>query len=657
LPDPPRRAGFFSALGRHHIVTEDKDMAESTAGKTHEFRAEIRKLLDIITHSIYTNREIFLRELVSNASDALDKLRFETSRGTAIADPEAELTIRIASDKDGGRLTIVDTGCGMTRDELVENLGTIAKSGTEAFMRSVADNKDAASNLIGRFGVGFYSVFMVADSVTVTSRSLRPEAAPARWICDGSGSFTVEELSEPAPRGTTIEITLKEDTKEYADPERVKAVLRKHSNFISFPILVDGEKTNTIPALWRESKFSVTPEQYKEFYQFLTYDTEEPLATIHVSVDAPVQFTALLFIPKQGAGPMAFRDTMHNGLDLYVRRVLISKEVKELIPEYLGFVRGVVDTEDLPLNLSRETLQENLVLRKIQTVLVKQVLDKLKALAKEDPEKYGQFFKAHDQPFKLGYGDFANRESFAELMRFDSSAIDEGANYTALADYVTRARDGQKAIYFLSGPTRAALDLNPHLEIFRAKGLEVLYLHDPVDEFIMDSIRTYKELPLKSAEHVEGAEIEAFECTQAKPEAPELSADDAASMDDFLKKIKDILGDRITEVKVSTRLTQSPSCLVAPDGQMTSSMQKIMRLVSKDTSIPQKALEINRDHALIRNLLSIYRHDAADPFLTKAVEQLYDSALLLDGYLADPHQMVARINDLLSDASSLHAKG
>jgi len=631
-------------------------MTAEAHGETHEFRAEIRKLLDIITHSIYTNREIFLRELVSNASDALDKLRFETSRGTAIADPDTALEIRIATDKDGGRLTIADTGCGMTRDELVDHLGTIAKSGTEAFMRSVADNKDAASNLIGRFGVGFYSVFMVADKVVVTSRSMREDAAPARWISDGSGSFTVEDAPADTPRGVSIEIELKAETREYADPERVKAVLRKHSNFISFPTLVDGEKTNTIPALWRESKFSVTPEQYKEFYQFLTYDADEPLATIHVSVDAPVQFTALLFIPKRGLGPMAMREQLHHGLDMYVRRVLIAKEVKELVPEYLGFVRGVVDTEDLPLNISRETLQENVVLRKIQSVLVKQILDKLKNLAKEDPDAYGGFFKEHGQGLKLGYGDFANRESFAELMRFDSSAIAADARFASLAEYVERARDGQKSIYYLSGPSRAALDLNPHLEIFRAKGLEVLYLHEPVDEFIMDAIGTYKELALKSAEHAEAAELEAFEGTAPKPEAPELSADEAGSLDDFLKKIQEILGDRITEARLSTRLTQSPSCLVSPDEQMTSSMQKIMRLVTKDASIPKKALEINRDHALIRNLLSIYRRDAADPFLGRAVEQLYDSALLLDGYLADPHQMVARINDLLADASALHVK-
>lgn len=631
-------------------------MTGAPAGETHEFRTEIRKLLDIITHSIYTNHEIFLRELVSNASDALDKLHFETSRGTTVADPDAPLEIRIATDKDKGKLVITDTGCGMTRDELVDNLGTIAKSGTEAFMRQVADNKDAAGNLIGHFGVGFYSVFMVANDVTVTSRSYEPDAKPAQWRSDGSGSFTVEELAGTAPRGTTIEVTLKEEAKEYADPERVKAVLCKHSNFISFPILVDGNKINTIPALWREPKSSVTPDQYKEFYQFLTYDNEEPLATIHVNVDAPVQFTALLFIPQHGAGPVAFRDALHHGPDLYVRRVLITKDVKELIPEYLGFIRGVVDTEDLPLNISRETLQENVVLRKIQSVLVKQILEKLKSLAKEDPEKYATFFKAHDQPFKLGYGDYANRETFAELMRFDSSAIEEGANYTSLADYVTRARDGQKAIYFLSGPTRAALDLNPHLEIFRAKGLEVLYLHDPVDEFIMDSIGSYKELPLKSAEQVDAKELDAFETTAKEPDAPELSTEESASLDDFLKKIKEILGDRVTDVRLSTRLTQSPSCLVAPDGQMSSSMQKIMQLVSKDTSIPKKVLEINRDHALIRNLLAIYRHDAADPFLNRAVEQLFDSALLLDGYLADPHQMVARINDLLADASSLHAK-
>jgi molecular chaperone HtpG len=634
-------------------------MTATPKGETHEFRAEIRKLLDIITHSIYTNREIFLRELVSNASDALDKLRFETSRGTAVADPDTPLEIRITTDKDGGRLTVADTGCGMTREELVDHLGTIAKSGTEAFMKSVAENaenKDAASNLIGRFGVGFYSVFMVADKVTVTSRSLNADAAPARWVSDGSGNFTIEDVEGEVPRGTSIAIELKADTKEYADPERIKAVLRTHSNFISFPILVDGEKTNTIPALWRESKFSVTPEQYKEFYQFLTYDTDEPLATIHVSVDAPVQFTALLFIPKKGLGPMAFREALHHGLDLYVRRVLISRETKELIPEYLGFVRGVVDTEDLPLNLSRETLQENIVLRKIQSVLVKQVLDKLKNLAKENPDAYAEFFKEHGQALKLGYGDYANRETFADLMRFDSSAIDPDAPFTSLAAYVERAKEGQKSIYYLSGPSRAALDLNPHLEIFRAKGLEVLYLHEPVDEFLMDTIGTYKELKLKSAELADASELDAFEGTAPKPEAPELSQDDEAAFDDFLKKTKELLGDRITEVRLSTRLTQSPSCLVSPDDHMTSSMQKIMRLVSKDTSIPKKALELNRDHPLIRNLLSIYRRDAADPFLGRAVEQLYDSALLLDGYLADPHQMVARINELLSDASALHAK-
>lgn len=625
-------------------------------GQTHEFKAEIRKLLDIITHSIYTNREIFLRELVSNASDALDKLRFAMNRGDAVAEPDTPLEIRITTDKDGGKLTIADTGCGMTREELVENLGTIAKSGTEAFMKSVAENKDAASNLIGRFGVGFYSVFMVADKVTVTSRSSNPDAAPASWTSDGSGSFAIEDADPAAPRGTRIDITLKEDTKEYADPERVKNVLRTHSNFISFPIFVDGEKTNTLPALWRESKFSVTPEQYKEFYKFLTYDEEEPLATIHVSVDAPVQFTALLFVPAKGLGPMAFRDALHHGLDLYVRRVLIAKEVKELIPEYLGFVRGVVDTEDLPLNLSRETLQENLVLRKIQTVIVKQVLDKLKSLAKEDPDKYATFFKEHGQALKLGYGDFAHRDAFAELMRFDSSAIEPNANPTSLAAYVERAKEGQKAVYYLSGPSRAALDLNPHLEIFRAKGLEVLYLYEPVDEFIMDSIRTYKELTIKSAELVEPGELDAFPGEAPQKEAPTLSKDEEGSIDDFLKKIKELLGDRVTDVRLSTRLTQSPSCLVSPDDHMTSSMQKIMRMVTKDTSVPKKALELNRDHPLIRNLLAIYRSDAVDPFLGKAVEQLYDSALLLDGYLSDPHQMVARINDLLADASALHVK-
>lgn len=632
-------------------------MPDKTPGSTHEFKAEIRQLLDIITHSIYTNREIFLRELISNASDALDKLRFETGRGTAVADPDLPLEIRIATDKDAGILTIADTGLGMTRDELVENIGTIAKSGSAEFLKNLADDKDAASGIIGRFGVGFYSVFMVAKKVVLTTRSLIPDQPAVRWESDGSGSYDLADGPADITRGTRIEIHLKDEAREFADPERLKAIIRKHSNFISFPIVVGQDTVNTVPALWRESKFSITPEKYKEFYEFLTFDPEEPLLTIHVAVDAPVQFTALLFIPKKPMDLFGMRPEAR-GLDLYVRRVLIQHEAKDLLPEFLGFVRGVVDTEDLPLNISRETLQENLVLRKIQSTITKQVLDRLQKLAKDDPEAYAAFWREHGRVLKLGYGDFLHREAFAELVRFESSALEptpeNPSPLTSLADYAARAKSGQKHVFYLSGPSRAALDLSPSLEILRDKGLEVLYLLEPIDEFVMESVRTYKDLALTSADRIDPADLAAFESTAAADTTP-LTPEGQAALPSLAEAIKKSLGERITDVRVSTRLRKSPSCLVSPEGEPSAGMQKIMRMLAKDETLPRKILEINPDHPLLRNLLRIHQARPDDPFLATAANQLLDAALLLDGYLADPHQMVDRVTTLLTDASGWYA--
>lgn len=632
-------------------------MPDTKPGTPHEFKAEIRQLLDIITHSIYTNREIFLRELISNASDALDKLRFETGRGATAANPDLPLEIRISTDKDAGILTIADTGLGMTRDELIENIGTIAKSGSAEFLKNLADNKDAAPGIIGRFGVGFYSVFMVAKKVVLTTKSLIPDQPAVHWESDGSGSYDLADGPEGLSRGTILEIHLKDEAKEFADPERLKAIIRKHSNFISFPIFVGQDKVNTVPALWRESKFSITPEQYKEFYEFLTFDSEEPLLTIHVAVDAPVQFTALLFIPKKPMDLFGMRPDAR-GLDLYVRRVLIQHETKDLLPEFLGFVRGVVDTEDLPLNLSRETLQENLVLRKIQSTITKQVLERLQKLAKDDPDAYAAFWREHGRVMKLGYGDYIHREAFAELVRFESSALaptpEAPAPLTSLADYVTRAKSGQKHIHYLSGPSRAALDLSPNLEIFRDKGLEVLYLLEPIDEFVMESVRSYKDFTLAPADKIDPADLAAFESTVAA-DTPPLSPEQQAALPSLAAAVKNLLGDRIIDVRVSTRLRKSPSCLVSPDGDPSAGMQKIMRMLAKDETPPRKVLEINADHPLLRNLLRIHQTRPDDPFLATAANQLLDAALLLDGYLADPHQMVDRVTTLLTDASGWYA--
>ncbi len=615
-----------------------------------EFKTEIKQLLDIITHSIYTSREIFLRELVSNASDALDKLRFEQSRSTEITSPDLDLQISITVDEENRQLIIADTGIGMTQDELVENIGTIAHSGSAEFIRQAMADQANSSNIIGRFGVGFYSVFMVADKVTIRTRSYKAGAKAVEWISDGLGTYTVVELEEDLPRGTTVTLELKEDGKEFAEKNRITSIIKKHSNFISFPILVQGEKANTVQALWRENKFSITPEQYTEFYKFLTYDHEDPLDTLHMSVDAPVQFSALAFVPPRSQDTFGF-DRENYGLDLYVRRVLIQSKNKDLIPEYLGFMRGVVDTEDLPLNISRETLQENLLIRKIATTLTKQILSHLKKLG-QDKDRYTKFWKEHAKRFKLGYADFANQEAFGELLRFNSSRHEDKDGLISLEEYIEAAKDGQKEIYYISGPSREAIEQNPHLEIFRAKGLEVLYLYEPVDEFVMDSLRKFKDCELKATENADIGNIEKFTDSAEKTEKPEdLSQEQSQDMDRFLKRVQDILGDRITEARISKRLSQSPSCLVSPDGS-TSQMHKIMQLVTKDTSIPKKVFEINQDHKLVRNLLSVFAKNEKDEFVATIVEQLYESALLMDGYLADPHKMVNRLNKLMEDSSA-----
>ncbi|BBD08998.1 molecular chaperone HtpG [Desulfovibrio ferrophilus] len=627
------------------------------AAKEHkkQFKAEIKQLLDIITHSIYTNHEIFLRELVSNASDALDKLRFLTAGGHDVADADAPLEIRINADADAGVLTIEDTGLGMTADELVANIGTIAHSGSAQFMKEAEASGESLDNIIGRFGVGFYSVFMVADKVVITTRSATPDASPMSWTSSGTGSYTMQELDGDAPRGTKIEIHLKEEAKKYAEERTIKDILHRHSNFINFPIMLADEQVNTQPALWREPKFKIKKEQYDEFYSFLTLDQTPPLETLHIAVDAPVQFTSLVFIPASPSNSL-FDNPDNYGLDLYVRRVLIERKHKALIPEYLGFTRGLVDTEDLPLNLSRETLQQNLLVDKIKTTITKQVLAQLAKLT-EDKERYAQFWTNHNKVFKLGYSDYINRDKFAELLRFNSSTDEDAQGLTSLAEYAERMKEGQKAIYYVSGPSREAVRLDPHLEIFTQRGLEVLYLYEPIDEFIMDALGKYKDFDLVAAEQADIGELEKFETVdedEVKPEA--LNEEDAKTFEGMLSAIKEILGERVEDVRESKRLKGSAACLVTPDGAMSSQMQKYMQLMVKDSTPPVRVMELNRDHPLTRNLLRIFKSDAGDDFLKSTVEQLYESALLMDGYLNDPHAMVGRINTLLEQASGWYAE-
>ena len=636
--------------------------------KKHTFKAETQKVLSILTHSLYTNREIFLRELLSNASDALDKLRFLQNKGANVRDPGLPLEIRISVDKVENALQISDTGLGMTEKELIDNLGTIAKSGSEQFLKDMAENDAGAektlegddakeqppastADIIGRFGIGFYSVFMVADSVDVISVSGINDEPPHLWSSTGTGSFTVRALegeeAEKHTRGTTIRAKLKDDAKEFLEKYRLESVIRRHSNFLPFPIVLEDARINTTPALWREPKFSITKEQYNEFYTYLTYDNTPPLDVIHVSVDAPVQYNALIFIP--GTPQDFFADHREDwGLDLYVRRVLIEKANSDLVPQYLGFLKGVVDTEDLPLNISRETLQENVVLRKISQFIVNQIFGHLEKMAESDKDKYETFWKLHGKYFKFAFNDYLNRERMAPLMRFTSSTL-ENNGLTSLDQYLERAKKDQKEIWYVAAPSPEAARVNPHMERFRLKGIEVLYLLEPVDEFALTSLNTYKKHAFKSVEQAEANDLDAFVDLDETPTTPTLSDDEKTTFDKLVQAIQGILGDRVKEVRVSDRLAGSPAALVSADG-MSSSMEKLIRVMQKDDSAPQKILEINPDHPLMRTLLGIFSENADNPLVTEFTNSLFDNVQLLDGTIVDPYLMADRNLKLMSKA-------
>jgi len=621
-----------------------------------EFKTDVKELLNILVHSLYTNREIFIRELVSNASDALDKLRFESNRGSEIFQSDLDLEISVNGDEKENLITITDTGYGMTKDEIIQNIGTIAKSGSAEFLKQLSEDKEQANNIIGKFGVGFYSVFMVADKVEIFSRSYKVDAKPIKWVSDGLGSFEVEELDEDRNRGTEVVIHLKEDSKEYAEKTRIENVIKTHSNFITFPIKSGDEQLNTVSAIWREPKSNIKPEQYNEFYKFQSHDFEDPFHVIHKSIDAPIQFNALLFIPKKNMDQFGFNRENY-GLDLYVRRILINHQNKDLLPEYLSFVKGVVDSEDLPLNISRETLQENAVFSKIASTVTKQVLTELEKIAKDDKEQYAQFWKEFSRIFKMGYADYPNQEKFVELLRFDSSANENSEQLVALAEYVERMKEEQKDIYYMTGPSREALATDPHLEIFKRKGLEVLYLYDPVDEFVISSVNKYKEFELKSVDQVDLKSLETLgDSENKKKKTKKLSKEDAKELTSLFAKMKEILGDKVTDVKVSERLEDSPACLVNSDNTMSASMQKMMNMMGNNETIPAKIMELNQDHKLIRNLIKVFKSDSNDKYIADVTEQLYESSLLLEGYLADPHKLVNRINSMLEESSNWYTE-
>ncbi len=627
-----------------------------TKSKKFHFKAEVKQLLDILVHSLYTSRDIFLRELISNSSDALDKLRFESNKGTKIIDNDLPLEIKITFDEKKKILTIEDSGIGMTKDEIISDIGTIAKSGSAEFLKQLTDTKQDASNIIGKFGVGFYSVFMIAKEVIIKTKSYKKDAPAIMWHSDGLGDYEISELDEKIKRGTTIEIHLKDDADEFAEKYRLESIIKKYSNFIQFPILLEKEKVNTVSAIWREPKSSVTKEQYAEFYKYLSFDSEEPFETIHTSVDAPIQFSALLFIPKKSNEWFKYNREDY-GLDLYVKRVLIQHKNKDLLPEYLSFIVGVVDSEDLPLNISRETLQEDIIFNKISSSITSQVLSYLQKIAKDDKEQYAKFWKEHGQIFKLGYMDFANADKYKSLLRFNSSVSKDADELVSLDEYVERMKKDQKEIYYAQGPSRDALALDPHLEIFKKKGIEVLYLYDPIDEFVISALGKYKDFDLKSVENADPNKLEQMESVEEKKEeTKKLSSDDQLHFDSLLAKMKEILGDRVEDVKESNRLTGSPSCLVAKEEGMSASMLKMMKMANQQVGEQKKIFEVNKDHKLLRNLLTVFKKSSGDDYIKNVTEQLYESALLLEGSLDDPHKLVNRLNKMLEESSGWYVK-
>ncbi len=613
----------------------------SQAPHTFEFQAEIKQLLDIVIHSLYTEKEIFVRELVSNASDALEKLRHLKLTEKDLADEASELEISLTTDETAKTLTIQDSGIGMTRAELIENLGTIAHSGSKAFLKSLSEAGQKNANLIGQFGVGFYSAFMVAKSVKVYARSWRTAEPGHVWTSDGGGSFTVEEAADQR-RGVRIVIELKDDCGDYSKEWKVKEILERYSAFVSFPINLNGKRINTVQALWLRNKAEVKEEEYTEFYKFQAHAFDEPRLRLHFSADAPLTINALLFVPKENTEKLGFSRT-EPSVALYCRKVLIDAQPKDLLPEWLRFLKGVVDSEDLPLNISRETMQDRALIEKLNKVITKRFLKFLEEEAKNRAEAYQDFYAQFGIFLKEGAAlDFTHKDQLVKLLRFESSLTEKGKT-TSLADYVSRMSAEQKDIYYLIGPNREAIEHGPYLEGLKARNLEVLFCYEPVDEYVMNNVREFDGKKLQAADR---GDLKLSDLP--KPPGEEtLTEEQTKALTEWLKAT---LGDRVEEVKASDRLVGSPALATNADAFMSPQMRRMMRAMNREgADAPLKVnLEINPRHAVVRRLHAL--RDSAPDRAALVGEQLLDNALIAAGLLEDPTRMVARLYKLLETA-------
>lgn len=609
-----------------------------TTPENHVFQAEIQQLLDLVVHSLYTDKEIFLRELVSNASDAMEKLRHVEATEKNVHQPELPLEIRITTDEEKGTLTIADHGIGMSHEELVRNLGTIAHSGTKAFLQAVKDGGGQASGMIGQFGVGFYSAFMVADKVEVHTRSWHADSPQLVWTSDGRSGYTITETSG-LDRGSKLVLHLKEDCREYAGEARIKHLIQTYSNFVGFPILLNGTRVNEVEALWLKNKSEVTDEQYKAFYQFACKAWDEPSYRLHFSADAPLEIHALLFAPGENPERMGFTKA-EPAVALYCRKVLIDPSPKDLLPEWMRFMKGVVDSSDIPLNISRETMQDSALIRKLGSVISKRVIRMFEKEAEADPEKYRGFYRKFDRFLKEGVAtDHANRDTLAKLLRFESSMTDTGS-VCGFADYVARMKDGQDSIYYLVGATREQIEASPYLEAFKSRGLEVAYFTDAVDEYVVDALGSFDGRKLVSVRHG-GVDL-----AEQAVEGEALPASETEALCGFLK---DQLGERVVSVASGKRLVDSPVIALVPADGMSPQMRQMMKAMDENFKDETKVeLEINPRHPLIRKLAEARN---ADPEVAGLVSrQLLDNALIAAGLLDDARETVARMNRLMEKA-------
>jgi molecular chaperone HtpG len=638
-------------------------------GKTvKKFETEVQQLLDLVIHSLYSNKEIFLRELISNASDAIDKVRFEAHSNMELLEGNADWKIKIHPDKEAGTLTITDNGIGMNMDEVAENIGTIAKSGTRNFVaalkeQNVADNPE----LIGQFGVGFYASFMVADKVVLTTRKAGGKEYGCRWESTGDGSYTIEEC-EKESRGTEIVLQLKEDMKELLDEWKIRSIVKKYSDYVQYPVVMDvtrsepvkdqegkviegggnidkttEETLNSMKAIWTRPKSEITEEEYEEFYKHISHDYDKPLSTIHYSAEGVSEFKSILYIPSHKPYDLFLRDHK-KGVHLYVKRVYITDNCEALLPDYLRFIKGVVDSSDLPLNVSREILQEDVQIKRIQKSLVGKILSTLAEMKEKNPEEYLKFYEEFGPVLKEGvHFDHANKEKIQDLLLFESSKTESG-KFVSLKEYLERMPEGQKEIYYITGMSRASVENSPYMEVFRKKEYEVLYMTDPVDEWVVQAVTSYNDKHLKAIDRGD-LELDSEEEKKAQEAKKEEAQKEYGGI---ISYIQETLKEKVKEVRLSSRLTESACCLVADEMGLNANMEKILKAMNQDVPEAKRILELNPDHPIMQVMTSMYEKNKEDAKLADYCELLFDQALLTEGSpIKDPLKFTKLVSELM----------